>query len=152
MHWPHQQENFVLIVNFSLCFRNLCFVPGSIFSNLKKAYFRNWKTKNINWDTSCAKSFIFSLKLSFAPSGGFPALNFFSCCSINILERGSLQGKTWMKSCCRDINVNFILVNFLSPNDWGCVPGAAGVEVHLAQPHGGWVQQGLRLVNESLRQ
>ena len=40
--------------------------------------------------TSCAKSFIFSLKLSFAPSGGFPALNFFSCCSSNILDRGSL--------------------------------------------------------------
>jgi len=39
---------------------------------------------------SWAKSFIFSLKLSLAPSGGFPALNFFSCCSSSILERGSL--------------------------------------------------------------
>jgi len=40
--------------------------------------------------TSWAKSFIFSLKLSFAPSGGRSVDSFFSCFSCSILWRGSL--------------------------------------------------------------
>ena len=69
---------------------------------------------------------------------------------ITFLNEGPYKKKMSIKTYLDRIKL-FLLVNFLSANDRGCVPSGGGAEVHLAQPHGGRVQQSLGLVDESLK-
>ena len=134
------------IVYFSLGFRNFSLVPRCCFTSLQLQSLIWVVISHDAKPTSCAKSFIFSWKLNFAPSGCFGPLIFRSCCCCNILDRGSLNKHITDRHLLHPPLVS--PVNLLCPNHRWRMRRGHMTQFHLT--HGLSWQESLSRIDEGL--